>query len=1348
MLHRMTGLGVVLVVLGTAVSAAAERLRLEEVPEPLRPWVEWVLHDHENAVCAPLYAQPETRQCAWPSRLTLALDEHGGTFTQHWEVQRALWVPMPGEPKHWPQEVTVDGAATVVVDHSGVPRALLQPGQHAIAGRFTWDRLPEILPIPSATALLELSLRGAAVPFPERDAQGRLWLQRQAPAAGEDDRIDVEVHRLVQDGVPLRLVSRIQLDVAGKGREVTLGPVLPGDFVPMALESPLPARLEGDGRLRLQVRAGRWMLELRARHSGPAASLTAPRAEPPWDANEVWAFEAQPALRVVDIEGADSIDPQQTDLPDAWRQFPTYLMRTGAALKLIERRRGDADPAPDQLGLERTLWLDFDGAGYTVRDHISGTLVRSARLDMAPPTRLGRVSIGGVDQFITRLDDAAPPGVEIRTARVDLEADSRLDGVGGDLPAVSWRHDFQTLSATLQLPPGWRLLHARGVDEAAPTWIGTWTLLDLFGVLLIALATARLYDWRWGALALVAVGLSFTEIEAPRWIWLVALAAEALGRLVSAGRLASFIRVAHLAGLAVLVILAVAFALAQVRQGFYPALQPMVPLGRVTGGTISIGMVPRPEAAPPPAAREAAMERTRFRREDKSAEAEGGISAYSSRGQSLQAYVDPRAVVQTGPGLPTWNWHRVSLQWSGPVERDQRVHLLLVPPWANLLLALARTLLLAALVVRLVRRWKASPVTSAAAALGVAVVASLFGAAPARADFPSSELLDALRSRLLEPPDCHPICAAFPRLHLEVGGDAVRMRLQADVSAASALPLPGQAQHWLPRTVLVDGRAAAALWQDGDGTVWLNLPPGRHDVVLEGPLPGRDTVQIPLPLPPRSVEARVSGWTLDGLHENGVADAILQLTRIAPATGEGTAPLQPSQLPPFASVERTLQLALTWAVETRVVRLTPPGSALVLEIPLLAGEAVTTADVRVVDGKALINLPAQATETTWQSTLSETSPIRLQAPEAVPWVETWRLDAGPVWHVESSGIPPVHGESSAQARRDWRPWPGETLALDITRPQGVGGQTLTIDRSEMRVSPGVRTTEVTLELSLRSSRGGRHALTLPEGAVLQSVKIDAVEQPIRQEGRSVVLPVAPGAQRIDLRWLRHEGIAALLRTPVVDLGAASVNVFLNVAIPANRWVLLTGGPRLGPAVLFWTSLLVVLLIALGLGRVRSTPLRARHWFLLGIGLTQVDVALAVLVAGWLLALGWRRERGSQLGGPAFDVTQILLVLWTAAALWVLFSAIQRGLLGTPDMQIAGAGSTASLLQWYADRAAATLPQAWVLSAPLFVYRLAMLLWALWIALALLRWLRWAWECFGSGGYWTELRRPKPGSTAA
>ena len=82
------------------------------------------------------------------------------------------------------------------------------------------------------------------------------------------------------------------------------------------------------------------------------------------------------------------------------------------------------------------------------------------------------------------------------------------------------------------------------------------------------------------------------------------------------------------------------------------------------------------------------------------------------------------------------------------------------------------------------------------------------------------------------------------------------------------------------------------------------------------------------------------------------------------------------------------------------------------------------------------------------------------------------------------------------------------------------------------------------------------------------------------------------------------------------------------------------------------------------------------------------------------------------------------------------------------MQIAGNGSSAFDLRWYQDRSDGEMPTATLLSVPLSVYRLAMLFWALWLARALLVWLRWGWECFAHEGLWRAIRRPVAPKPAA
>jgi hypothetical protein len=97
--------------------------------------------------------------------------------------------------------------------------------------------------------------------------------------------------------------------------------------------------------------------------------------------------------------------------------------------------------------------------------------------------------------------------------------------------------------------------------------------------------------------------------------------------------------------------------------------------------------------------------------------------------------------------------------------------------------------------------------------------------------------------------------------------------------------------------------------------------------------------------------------------------------------------------------------------------------------------------------------------------------------------------------------------------------------------------------------------------------------------------------------------------------------------------------------------------------------------------------------------------------------------------------QVALALLTLAALGSLLSAIPNGLLGSPDMRIAGPGSHGGLLEWFHDRVETALPRPVVISVSIWFYKAAMLAWALWLSFALVRWVRWAWHAGGAQGLW-------------
>ncbi|MGB7931250.1 MAG: hypothetical protein WCH04_03350 [Gammaproteobacteria bacterium] len=1316
------------------------------VPEPLRPWVDWVLHDAPQAQCPFLYNAPQ-RHCAWPARLELQLNDTGGEFTQQWQSYAETWLHLPGDPEHWPQSVTANGEPALVSLDAGRPALRLPAGSYRVAGRFLWERLPETLLIPPATGLLALSIDGAVVPFPDLEGDGRLWLRgRQAGNRTQDgDRLELQVFRRIVDDNPLQVLTRIEMDASGVQREVTLDNTLLQGFLPLRISSKLPARLEPDGRLRVQVRPGRWTVEIAARATSYVTELSRPAQAPPWPGEEVWVFKSNNSLRLVEPEGLASVDPGQTRLPQDWRNLPAWRVLPDDRLRFKVIRRGDPEPAPDRLLLDRSLWLDFDGKGYTLRDRISGTMTRAWRLEVQPDIKLGQIVIDGMPQLITTLPDSDKAGVEVRRGTIALSADSRYERSNATLPATGWDHEFQQVSATLNLPPGWKLLAASGVDQVTTTWLQRWTLLDLFLVLIGALAVLRLWGWPWGLLALLTLGLIWHEPDAPRFVWLNILAAIALLRVLPSNRFRSTVVWYRNFGLLTLAVIAVPFLVNEVRTGIYPQLAH-------TGRSSAVYDRAMPAQAPAPAssARDEFLPGDRVASLAKqAAEMEG-----KARVSPVFESIDPKARIQTGPGLPDWRWTSIGMSWNGPVERGQSLGLTLLSPPVNLALNLLRVLLVSALALRLLS-WKpgrgfAWPSRAAAVASILLLAPLLLLVSPdGKADYPDAGLLQELRTRLLEPPECLPACAQIPLMRIVLNGKSLQARLEVHALVDTAVVLPADTRQWLPAQVTLDGSPAVALFRTPAGELWIELPRGQHQLTLAGTAPARDTFQLPLPLRPRRIEIDAGGWAVAGLHEDGVAEGPLQFTRVSTATGgKESSTLEPGTLPPFVRVERTLRLGLDWSVETRVVRLSPAGNPIVLDVPLLDGESVISDGVRVNDGQVQVSLPAGQQVFTWSSRLDKRPVLTLRAPDTLSWSEVWQAEISPVWHVDTSGIAVTHHQDrNSTWLPQWLPWPREEVALAITRPDAIPGPTLTIDASRLEVTPGIRSTDSDLTFALRSSQGGQHTLRIPQGAQLQSVSIDSRSQPIRQEGRAVTLPVSPGTQQVMLQWREAAGVTDIFRTPAVDLGAPSVNSSITLRLGENRWLLWTDGPRLGPAVLYWSVIVIIVLVSAGLARTALTPLRMRHWFLLGIGLSQSPVQVGLVVVGWLLALGLRVRLEPGRNSHLFNLAQIALALLTLVALTMLYSAVETGLLGLPEMQVAGNDSTAYVLNWYQDRSGQNLPQAWIISVPILFYRFLMLAWALWLALALLRWLKWGWTCFTTNGLWHAVRFKLPGRSS-
>ncbi len=563
---------VTLVGLSLALSSVSAEGPSQKIPDALQGWQDWVLWgDHQRDCPRPYNGEP-TRLCVWPSRLHLTTEISKGTWHLGVTVFEESWVSLPGSGELWPRNVQIDGQPATVVERAGVPSIQLQSGQYRISGELPWPELPQRIALPPLIGMLALEVDGQTVNIPDWDSEGFVWLKRSRAEAMDKDFMSVQVYRVVEDGIPIWLRTEIEVTVSGKSREEELGWILPEGWKLSMVESPLPVAVDEAGRVKAQVRAGKWTIAVHAfRVDSEPVVQFAPDVRPV-ATEELVSFRSAPELRVAELEGITAVDVAQTTFPEKWRQLPVYRWDTRTPFRVAEKMRGMGDRRPEGLHVQRTLWLDGDGQGLTFHDQIRGQMQQIWRLNIAEGQTLGAVRMANEGQLITADRQSGAHGVEIRTRNVQLDAMGRIAN-RQIVPATGWQASADALTMTISLPPGWRLFALFGADHADGDWLTAWSLLDLFLLLIFTVAVFRLWGLLPAIVAFLAMGLSYHEPNAPRFTWLLLLMPIALLRVIPEGTARTWVTAWKYVSMGILLFVLVPFVARQVQGALFPQLE-------------------------------------------------------------------------------------------------------------------------------------------------------------------------------------------------------------------------------------------------------------------------------------------------------------------------------------------------------------------------------------------------------------------------------------------------------------------------------------------------------------------------------------------------------------------------------------------------------------------------------------------------------------------------------------------------------------------------------------------------------------------------------------------------------
>ena len=142
------------------------------------------------------------------------------------------------------------------------------------------------------------------------------------------------------------------------------------------------------------------------------------------------------------------------------------------------------------------------------------------------------------------------------------------------------------------------------------------------------------------------------------------------------------------------------------------------------------------------------------------------------------------------------------------------------------------------------------------------------------------------------------------------------------------------------------------------------------------------------------------------------------------------------------------------------------------------------------------------------------------------------------------------------------------------------------------------------------------------------------------------------------------------------LAAPGSNLRLSLRLPDDRWLLYAFAFRrradhtlLGRAAAISARRVI--------GRTTLTPLAARDWLLLGLGLSTFSWLVLGLFVVFVAVFAWRARHAAPADSQRFRLLQVGSGILAIIAIVAVISAVPQGLLAHPDMRIAPEASPGS-----------------------------------------------------------------------
>ena len=1127
------------------------------LPAEVAEWGDWVRQHHPEGACV----DQKASNCLWLGNLRLFLQDDEGRFILQGSLDAPGWIPLPGSTEFWPVNVRLQGRHIPVLERDGKPHIYASTGNFDIEGTIVWNTLPNELPIPSSTGVVQAQVDNVPMVV-QLDEKGQLLLEQEDPS--DINPPILTVSRLWSDGPTPTLTTHFSVQNASQAQVVDLGSASIDQGTLIEAGGGISHWMDDQNHIFVYAPAG--VHEFQYVHALEPQILNIPIPEPPlnWPSMEHWAIESHIAQRQINVTGLRPIATTQSLTPPSWHNHPTYTKEPSAVVEFDVLLRGNPSPPPNDLTQYRQIWPKLNGMGFWIQDEITGTMTQGWTLTPPPELTIQSVEQSNFAQSIVEQNhsenEQSTVEIPIRTQDVDITIIS--DTSNSTLPHGQWNTEFSSTQFVLWVPNSWMILYWDGIIWK--NFVGALCNIAL------ALVFALRYRSTSSRHTPIVLGVALGGLIAPfsTFAW------QCLHWLCV------YTKKYHW-----LFILSVCWGVFALHES------QTLPIKNTQQQMYDPFMTEFAE--------ENYMHRSeQVMKKDR--------SFYTQNNTQM---------IQMGIGLPTWTGQPITKSWVSGQSATKDMTLWSLKSKHKRWIAMLAGLLIVGM--GWLRTNRQSSGKSALLLIGLLPALWLPQEAIAQEPFSttiqtSSDLPPAnVEQVLLEhlfPDDCQTECVNIALSKLSIHEETQRLKIWMEVHAVedTVLTLPGPIDQWPIDSVVWEGTPTHELRKSSEGYLEVRIPQGIWSIDITGPL--TDGVQLHWPVLPHRMDTKTGNWIVQGILENGQIEERIGLTQSTSS---------PTKLNHTGLIQWTKEVHLDtqWTILNTLTR-ESKDSNIALSIPLrlpanvqlLSSNAVSTED------GWRVSFPKGETSVSWTTVhvIEDQLTLEHTTLDNVPTALTWRIECGTTLHCDFEGPPPTnHIAPSGKWIPTWHPYPGETLKIQATPLISKPGETTQVQSLHLHHTLETERIQATATFELESSASQPVEFTLPEGATITAVKMNGVPYPY-QPNQALKLLTNIGIDRVELSWrISNDGWTHQLPSPNISLPISNPTIELDhhddmvILWGSNVWH--HNAPPL------WSTLLLLGLMALGLARHPNSRRSFSIWIVTLLGIAHTGLTIGAML---------------------------------------------------------------------------------------------------------------------------------------